>query len=100
MDPSFVAEKLVQMHRERQIDCGQDPEVVTPDCCPLDDLAGFDSLLIPGIVRELARELGMPLPKDAKIKNIYVTDNGKRKCPINEIAETFCRLYGSEVTEA
>lgn len=100
MDPSTVAAKLVEMHRERQFDCGHDPAVVTPDCCPLDDLPEFDSLLIPGIIRELARELGMPLPKDAKIKNIYVTDDGKHKRTIREIAEAFCRTYGSEVAKA
>ncbi len=100
MASPIVVEKLIQLHREIQVDCGHDLEGVTRDCCPLDDLPGFDSLLIPGIVRGLARELGIPLPNDAKIKNIYVTDDGKRKHTIQETAEAFCRVYGSEGKKA
>jgi hypothetical protein len=89
-------DKLVQVHRAIQDDCGQDPSAVNPDCSPLDDLPGFDSVLIPGAVRALARELGRPLPKGTKIKNIYVTDDGKRKRTIKEIAKAFCDTYGAE----
>jgi hypothetical protein len=96
MDPSAVAEKLIQVHREIQEDCGYDPAEVTPDCRPLDGLPGFDSVLIPGTVRALARALGMPLPKGTKIKNIYVTGDGRRKHSIKEVAQAFCRTYGAE----
>src|SRR5260370_35709850 len=93
---SVVTEKLVQLHREIQGVCGCDPTAVTPECRPLDDLPGFDSVLIPGAVRARARALGSPLPKGTKIKNIYVTDDGKRKRSIKEIAQAFCRTYAAE----
>jgi hypothetical protein len=94
MDPAAVAEKLVEVHRDIQEECGYETAKVTPDCRPLDDLPGFDSVLIPGAVRALARQLGSPLPKGTKIKNIYVTPDGMRKQSIKEIAEAFCRTYG------
>src|SRR5688572_7337923 len=96
MNPSTVMDKLVQIHQEIQDDCGYDPAAVNPDCRPLDDLPGFDSVLIPGAVRALARAVGRPLPKGTKIKNIYATDDGKRKRSIKEIDQAFCRTYGSE----
>jgi hypothetical protein len=96
MNASAVAAALLKVHRDIQDDCGYDPAAVTPDCRPLDDLPGFDSLLIPGAVRTLARELGSPLPKGTKIKNIYVSDDGKRKLTIKEIADAFCRTYRRE----
>lgn len=96
MDQSDVAEKLMQIHRTIQEDCGLDSAPVKPDCRPLDDLPGFDSILIPGAVRALARELGRPLSKGTKIKNIYVTEDGKHNRTITEIAKAFCQSYPAE----
>ena len=96
MDSATVLEKLVQLHKEIQDDCGFDSAVVRPECRPLDDLEGFDSMLVPGAIRSLARHLGRPLPKGTKIKNIYVSDDGKQKRSLKEIAEEFCRAYGKE----
>ena len=46
--PDVVA-KLVEIHQHDQRESGQqdDADKVTPSCCPLTDLNGFDSLLIP-----------------------------------------------------
>jgi hypothetical protein len=96
MDLSPIVDKLVQMHRVIQDDCGYDPATVTSHCRPLEDLPGFDSLLIPGTVRALARELGRPLPKGTKIKNIYVTEDGKCNRSIREIAQAFLWTYAAE----
>jgi hypothetical protein len=96
MDESMVVEKLIHLHQEIQDDCGYDPMVVNADCRPLDNLPGFDSVLIPGAVRSLARMLGRPLPKGTKIKNIYVTDDGRSTRSIKEIAHAFCRTYAGE----
>lgn len=96
MDAATVVEKLVQMHKDIQVDCGFDPAKVQPDCKPLDDLEGFDSMLVPGAIRALARILDRPLPKGTKIKNLYVTEDGKQKRSLKEIANEFCRTYGKE----
>ena len=39
---------------------------------PLDELAGFDSLLIPNIIRGLAKAMGMTLAKGVRLRNPYV----------------------------
>ena len=43
--PDVVA-KLVEIHQHDQHESGQDDtDKVTPSCCPLTDLKGFDSLI-------------------------------------------------------
>jgi len=87
-----VIAKLVEIHREYQIGGGlDDADRVTPHICPLADLKEFESDFIPEIVRRLARELGQPLPKGVRVKNIYV-DKG-RKLTIREIARKFIEKY-------
>lgn len=92
-----VVQKLIQIHRAAEADGGFDPDAVTPTACPLTGLKGFDSQLIPQIVRKLARELGNPLAKGTKIKNIYVSKDGKRKLTIDEVARRFLETYAPEV---
>ena len=55
------------------------------------DLKGFESDFIPEIVRRVARELGCPLPKGTRVKNIYVEKG--RKLSIREIARKFIEKY-------
>jgi hypothetical protein len=95
--PEVVA-KLVEIHRHDQHESGQDDaNKVTPSCCPLTDLKEFDSLLIPPILRRLARELGHPLPKGTRVKNIYCSPDGRKKLTIREIAQRFVATYAPEV---
>lgn len=95
MDQSDVIEKLVEIHKNDQAEAGQDDAAqVTATSAPLSDLKGFDSLLIPGIIRRLARELGHPLPKGTRIKNIYVLQS--KKLTIAEIAGRFIEEYMPE----
>ena len=48
MELPDVVDKLVEIHQHDQRESGQDDaDKVTPSCCPLTDLKGFDSLLIP-----------------------------------------------------
>ena len=97
--PDVVA-KLVEIHRHDQHESGQDDaDRVTPSCCPLTDLKGFDSLLIPPIIRRLARELGYPLPKGTRVKNIYCAPDGRKKLTIREIAIRFVETYVPEVSK-
>jgi hypothetical protein len=95
--PDVIA-KLVEIHQHDQWESGQDDaDKVTPSCCPLIDLKGFDSLLIPPIIRRLARELGHPLPKGSRVKNIYCSPDGRKKLTIREIATRFVATYTPEV---
>lgn len=92
METEAVVEKLIEIHREYQNDSGaDDADSVTPDSRPLADLKGFESDFIPEIVRRVARELGCPLEKGKRVKNIYV-DKG-RKLPIREIARKLVEKY-------
>jgi hypothetical protein len=87
-----VVAKFIQVHREYQQTGGfDDRDKVTDDTCPLGDLAGFESDFIPEIVRRIARELGNPLAKGTRVKNIYVEKG--RKLNIREIAKKFVEKY-------
>lgn len=98
MKHSNICEKLVQLHRSVQRDSGfDDAESVTPSTCPLKDLKGFDSLLIPQLIRRAARELGCPLKKGERVRNLYV--DGRKKLSISEIAERFRDKYTKDAKE-
>lgn len=97
MDHADVVRTLIQIHRDAEADGGFDPNRVTPSACPLTGLKGFDSQLIPQFVRQLARKLGNPLPKGTKVKNVYVSKEGKRKLTIDEVAHRFLETYAPEV---
>jgi len=97
--PEVVA-KLVEIHQHDQQESGKDDaDKVTPSCCPLTDLKGFDSLLIPSTIRRLAREFGHPLPKGTRVKNIYCGPDGRKKLTIREIAQRFVATYAPEVSK-
>jgi hypothetical protein len=95
MEPANVIAKLIEIHREYQEASGaDDAERVTADARPLADLKGFESDFIPEIVRRVARELGCPLPKGTRVKNIYVEKG--RKLSIREIARKMVVKYASK----
>lgn len=83
-----ITGKLIEIHSSVQQDGGfDDVNSVKESTCPLSDLKGFDSMLIPQLVRRLARELGCPLEKGERTQNLYV--EGRRKLSISEIAKKF-----------
>jgi len=92
MDHATVLEHLKDLHKEIEIDDGKDPSLVKDDAQPLDDLAGFDSLLIPNVIRQLAKRMGIVIPKGTRLKNPYVDVNHK-KLPLRDVAKRFCELY-------
>jgi hypothetical protein len=53
----------------------------------LKDLKGFDSLLIPQLIRRVARELGCPLKKGERVRNLYI--DGRKELSISEVAERY-----------
>ncbi|MGD9789205.1 MAG: hypothetical protein AB7Q00_07010 [Phycisphaerales bacterium] len=95
MDKSTVLERLKAIHREIETDDGKDPSKVTSDVQPLDGLAGFDSQLIPNVIRGLAKAVGVKLAKGQRLLNPYVDATG-RKLTLSGVAERFCQLYGKE----
>lgn len=94
MEISTVIAKFIEIHREYQRDGGySDVDKISSETCPLSGLEGFDSDFIPEIVRRVARELGNPLPERARVKNIYVSADGRRKLSIDGIARLFAAAY-------
>lgn len=96
MDPRTVLERLKAIHREVEADCGHDPVRVTDDVMPLDGLGGFDSPLIPTVVRLLAKAVGVIIPPGTRIRNPYISEDRTAKLPLREVAKRFCELYGKE----
>ncbi len=92
MDTENVIAKLIEIHRKYQEDGGfDDADRVTGGVRPLADLKGFESDFIPEIVRRAARELGFPLPKGTRVRNIYVEKG--RKLTIQDIARKLVEKY-------
>ena len=102
MDEQTITATLVELHQADRRLCGcDDADRVTPDTCPLTDLPGFDSLLIPDLVRKLARALGQPFPPGYRLRvNVYLSADGRRKLNIREVARRYREAYvpqGSKV---
>jgi hypothetical protein len=98
MDISDVARELIALHRSVQRDGGyDDADTVGDSTCPLKDLKGFDSMLVPQLIRRLAKKLGCPLQKGVRVRNIYV--DGRRKLSISEIATGFRDKYMKQAKE-
>lgn len=96
MDETAALRELKTIHREIEVDAGKDPALVTDDVQPLDGLPGFDSTLIPNVIRGLARAMGVILPKGVRLRNPYVGPDGKQKLTLRQVARRFCELYGKE----
>ncbi|MDF1811542.1 MAG: hypothetical protein P1V20_04995 [Verrucomicrobiales bacterium] len=93
-----IVNNLVDLHKEAQEDGGfDDSDTVSPNTVPLNDLEGFDSMLIPQLTRELGKAIGHQIPKGTKIKNLYCKD-GEMKS-IREIAESFIATFLKETHE-
>jgi len=98
MHEAQVLIKLAEIHRGFERDAGSNPDLVTGDVIPLGELAGFDSPLIPNVIRELAKELGVPLAKGVRLKNPYVTP-ARKKLALKDVAKRFCELYGRDAKQ-
>ena len=96
MTNTLVVNTLVQLHQTIQAKGGHDPGAVQASTCPLRDLPGFDSLLVPVIFRRLARALEITLPADYRVPNIYVGPDGRQRRTISEIAADFCKRFNAK----
>lgn len=92
MDTAIVEQAFIDAHENMQNELGQSASV-GGSTTPLNDLNGFGSVLIPNIIRGVARRLGIDPPKGDEIRNIYVSKDGKRKLTISEIARNFSDRY-------
>ena len=95
MDEATVLQELKGLHREIEEDAGKNPDLVTDDVQPLEGLCGFDSLLIPNVIRRLARAMGVSLAKGKRLRNPYVGPD-RQTLTLRGIAKRFCKLYGKE----
>src|SRR5687767_1341791 len=98
MDEAVVLGHLKGLHREIESDAGKDPDVVGDDVLPLDDLGGFDSILIPNMIRGVAKAIGLTLGKGVRLRNPYVGPDGKKKLSLRGVAKRFCELYGGKAS--
>ncbi len=97
MDEGVVLGHLKRLHREIEIDAGKDANLVVDEAYPLDDLIGFDSPLIPNVIRGLAKAMGITLAKGVRLRNPYIGGpNGKQKLTLRGVAKRFCELYGKK----
>lgn len=92
MDTATVEQAFIEAHKDIQEDLGQGA-VMSRSTTPLSDLKGFRSVLIPNIIRNVARRLGMAPPGGKEIRNIYVSKDGRQKLSISYIAQNFRDMY-------
>ena len=98
MNEATVLEQLKKLHQEIEADAGKDPATVKDDVLPLDELAGFDSVLIPNVIRGLAKAVGITLEKGVRLRNPYV-DSSKKQLRLRAVAKRFCELYKEKLND-
>lgn len=96
MDVRDALKQFMVIHKEVESDCGCDPAKVTKDVQPLDGLGGFDSTLIPTVVRMVAKALGVAIPVGTRLLNPYISGDRTTKLALGGVATRFCELYGKE----
>lgn len=94
MHEETVLKHLKQVHREIEQDAGEDPDLVTDEACPADGLSGFDSPLIPNVIRAVGKAMAIEFPKGKRLRNCYTDGKGKNLV-LKEIAKRFCELYAN-----
>ena len=98
MNEAIVLQQLTKLHQEIESDAGKDPAAVNDDVFPIDELAGFDSVLIPNVIRGLAKAVGITLEKGARLRNPYI-DSSKKKLRLRAVAKRFCELYKEKLND-
>ncbi|MDJ0616017.1 MAG: hypothetical protein QNJ63_04565 [Calothrix sp. MO_192.B10] len=93
MTPEDVKVKLIEVLQEIQKDSGYEGQPITGTTCPIDDLGWFDSLLCPVAISMLATTLNANIPND---KNIFLSEDYKRRLTINESADVVCEIVSRE----
>jgi hypothetical protein len=91
-----VTIELVGILKEYQPLLGHDDaDSITPQTRPHGGVKGFQSDIVPTIVRKVARRLGHPLPEGVDPVNIFASEDKNQKLTIEEAAGRFFERYGS-----
>jgi hypothetical protein len=94
MNTKPIVVELVAILKEVQLLLGhEDADKITPSTCPHGGMKGFQSDIVPTIVRRLASRLGQPLPEDTDIVNIFTSDDKTEKLTIEGAAKRFHEKY-------
>jgi len=93
MDRNAVISALIAAHVDIQSALGLATGTINSSTCPLQQIAGFESILIPTVLRTVARNVGVTLPAGRRIKNLYVSQDGRQKLDIGQIADRFVGQY-------
>ena len=93
MTPEDVKVKLIEVLEEIQNDSGYGGQQITGTTCSINDLGWFDSCLWPVAISMLASTLNVNIPND---KNIFLSEDGKRRLIINESADVVCNILSTE----
>jgi hypothetical protein len=100
MNLEQVNKELVGILKECQKILGfDDADGITPKTRPHGGLKGFQSDIVPTIVRRLARKLGNPLPEGIDPVNIFAADDKKQRLTIEEASKRFLERYGPKGSE-
>ena len=97
MNTEQVTQELVAILKEcQQLFGHDDADKITPKTRPHGGIKGFQSDVVPTIVRRLARKLGKPLGDDVDPVNIFASDDRKHKLTVEEAAKRFVERYGQK----
>lgn len=89
IDRAQVESIFIEQHRKIEESIGGYTRVIDSKTCPLRDLPGFDSLLVPVVFRRVAVAVGLSLPPGYRVPNVYIDSTTKRCCIISEIVDLF-----------
>jgi hypothetical protein len=87
MDTVVVKTKLIDVLTMIQRDSGFSAVPITGATCPLDDLEGFDTKIVPTAIDFLAAALGIDIPLG---RNIFVSFDGSRRLTIDQVVAGLC----------
>lgn len=100
MNVNTVVHELIVILKECQALLGHDDaDSVNPKTRPHGGMKGFQSDIVPTIVRRLARKLGHELPADTDPVNIFASDNKKERLTVEEAAKRYLERFRPKGTK-
>lgn len=84
-----ILEKLKSAIYTVQEYSGEEFVSISDDCCPLDDLPGFDSYRAIEVTVELSGLLGSEKVGE---NNLFVSRDGQHPLKVNEVVDEICKL--------
>jgi hypothetical protein len=94
MDHRIVCDQLIAVLSKIQSDSGRPTTSINGSTCPLTDLPGFDSKILPVAVVLLGEAIGATIPHE---KNIFAKVNGAAPT-VEQIATRVCAIVNSQAT--